>query len=152
MVDLYITARPGADHEALWRTHAEELTTEWIAEHPGSRPWAWWKYDAPASRRCIDGAELLMPQQAPTDWVWCWHEDFGIPAFQQCRPRGYSGLPTVEAEATYLDRLELLLEDPGTALGPEHPLRPEAGLRGRAVGDERETPAQCHSSAPFRQT
>lgn len=56
----------------------------------------------------VAGAELLMPKRAPTDWEFVWRQHHGIPAFVQCRPRGYRGLPAVESEPTYLDRLNLL--------------------------------------------
>src|SRR4029453_10203152 len=77
-------------------------------EHPGTRPWGWWVYAAWEGRRCVAGAELLVPKQAPTDWDWVWRESFGVPAFRQSRPRGYRGLPAVESQAEYLDRLRLL--------------------------------------------
>jgi hypothetical protein len=32
---------------ALWERHRDGLLSEWIARHPGSRPPAWWAFDAP---------------------------------------------------------------------------------------------------------
>lgn len=30
-----------------WAEHRERLLKAWIRERPGSRPWAWWEFDAP---------------------------------------------------------------------------------------------------------
>ena len=51
-----------------------------------------------------------------TDWAFHWRQNFGVPAFQQCRPRGCVGYPTVEAQCCYLDRLGLLTNDERAAL------------------------------------
>ena len=48
----------GRDVEAMeegWRVLREELLPKWRYEHPGSMPWAWWRFDAPERRRRIDG-------------------------------------------------------------------------------------------------
>ena len=31
----------------LWEHFKDALLADWIATRPGTRPWAWWKYDAP---------------------------------------------------------------------------------------------------------
>ena len=33
-----------------WEKHRENILTQWIAANPGTRPWAWWKFDAPEPR------------------------------------------------------------------------------------------------------
>lgn len=33
----------------VWGAAREELLRDWIAGHPGSRPPAWWRFDAPAA-------------------------------------------------------------------------------------------------------
>jgi hypothetical protein len=103
-----LTGRPGAALERVWREAGAELTADWIDDHPGSRPWCWWVYDAPAPRQCVLGCELLYPVRHPGDWEFVWRQNWGVPAFAQCRPRGYRGLPRVESQAAYLDRLGLL--------------------------------------------
>ena len=30
-----------------WLQHRSTLLQEWIKQHPGTRPWAWWKFDSP---------------------------------------------------------------------------------------------------------
>jgi hypothetical protein len=49
-----------------------------------------------------------MPRREPTDWQFVWRASHGIPAFRQSRPPGFLGLPSVESQAQYLDRLGLL--------------------------------------------
>src|SRR5690606_11633395 len=31
----------------LWADHGAEITAQWAAENPGTRPSLWWRYDAP---------------------------------------------------------------------------------------------------------
>ena len=38
-----------------WESLRAEILPEWIREHPGRRPYAWWRFDAPEPRRRIDG-------------------------------------------------------------------------------------------------
>lgn len=35
----------------LWETVREEVLATWIAEAPGTRPWGWWRFDAPRWRQ-----------------------------------------------------------------------------------------------------
>jgi hypothetical protein len=102
------------ERAAAWREHGAEILMAWVRERPGTRPCAWWQYDATEVRRCVAGAELLVPL---IEWVW--RENFGVPPFLQCRPRGYVGLPTVEAQAIYLERLGLLGADERATLGAD---------------------------------
>jgi hypothetical protein len=30
-----------------WRRHGGVLLAQWVAQHPGTRPWAWWMFEAP---------------------------------------------------------------------------------------------------------
>ena len=42
------------DEEAkreAWEELGEELTADWVTKRPGTRPCAWWLYDAPEPRR-----------------------------------------------------------------------------------------------------
>jgi hypothetical protein len=40
----------------LWDQYREEIMAKWIEKYPGTRPWAWWTYDAP--KRESDAAWL----------------------------------------------------------------------------------------------
>jgi len=115
----------GDQWDALWREHRADVLEDWIASNPGTRPWAWWQYDATEPRLVIRGADLLVPRKAPTDWAWVWRENFGVPAMRQARPAGCTLLPLVEAEASYLERLTLFVPDERERLTPED-FAPEA--------------------------
>lgn len=84
-----------------WPTVRESLLPVWIKHHPGRRPWAWWKFDAPTEprNRVHDDGPPGLPEKGL---------DFGIPS-------GFAGYwPGVdmgelyESEAEYLDRFGLL--------------------------------------------
>ena len=38
-----------------WAELRDDLLPPWIADHPGTRPWAWWAFTAPERRRRTDG-------------------------------------------------------------------------------------------------
>src|SRR5512134_1805319 len=42
------TGLDGAELRDDWEAVREAVLAEWIELHPGTRPWAWWVYDAPA--------------------------------------------------------------------------------------------------------
>lgn len=45
---------PEADHEAIkavWNNLRDVVLAKWIAINPGTRPWGWWRFDAPERRR-----------------------------------------------------------------------------------------------------
>ena len=51
--DLFLV--PETTRAERWREVGAELTAEWIAEHPGSRPAGWWQYEAPGARQVLTG-------------------------------------------------------------------------------------------------
>jgi hypothetical protein len=114
-----------------WRAVRDDLLRDWIQEHPGTRPAAWWKYDAPKQaapkvpkwhrgemvepRRRIGGAGAPSWEQFPAILPYY---RFGIPV-------SFEGIdkadpPTFESEATYLKRNGLL------SPGEERRIPPEA--------------------------
>ena len=44
--------------QRLWREFGKMITERHIAKHPGSRPWGWWKYDAPQPRNSSAESQL----------------------------------------------------------------------------------------------
>lgn len=105
----------------LWRELGEEVVREHIAGHPGTRPVRWWTYDAPEPRRRLGGVGtpcherlanlLILNRGIPDDWISAdtiaTYERLGrpldVPAVDQSDP------PIYESEASYLQRLGLLL-------------------------------------------
>ena len=107
-----------------WFAHREELLQAWTADPPdqdhrgdlgqpllggaGSRPWAWWRYEAPESRRQVGG------EGTPLDDTLF---DFGIP--RQWQALDGDDPPRFEDEAAYLERNGLLTDDEqGRESGP----------------------------------
>jgi len=39
----------------IWEQVREQFMDRWVQKHPATRPWAWWKLDAPELRRRSDG-------------------------------------------------------------------------------------------------
>jgi hypothetical protein len=99
----------------FWAEHGPEIAEAWTAEHPGSRPAAWWWLEASAPRAVVRGEALLWWPGSPMA-ATLWRRNFGRPAFAQCRPRGYRNLPAVESQASYLARLNLLAAEERLAL------------------------------------
>src|SRR5262249_38979976 len=76
-IHLLTGARPGPeDFESwvevrllngaqVWSEHRLDLLDEWIAEHPGTRPDGWWRYEAQESRRVIADVSGIV---VPGDW------------------------------------------------------------------------------------
>jgi hypothetical protein len=110
----------------LWRDHGEEVVEEHVAEHPGTRPDKWWRYDAPEPRHRLGGTGtpcherlahvLRLSRGVPVDWITPDaiepYERMGSPDLK-VPPIDPGDPPLFESEATYLDRLNLFL--PGAA-------------------------------------
>lgn len=80
-----------------WGDLREEMLPEFIREHPFTRPWAWWRFDAPQPRKQrIDDEDASVRVLGPVDW-------FGCPShFSAPPPEGM-----FESERDYLTRLDL---------------------------------------------
>ena len=80
--------------KAAWWELRDELLPTWIEQHPGTRPYAWWRFEVPEPRRQVSpGPESI----GPADWFGC--------------PSSFRGMPQdgmFETEGEYLDRLGLL--------------------------------------------
>lgn len=116
---------PHEERRALWEERRDELMGEWIQEEPGTRPWAWWEFDAPERRRRIDGKphpfdnptreaeirERAAENPEPVHDATClW---YGCPRFMIVLPgRDMDDFEAVyESQREYLDRLGLLTAD-----------------------------------------
>ena len=124
-----------AEFEAAWNEARDEILADWIADAPGSRPSAWWKYDAPRQPLgtfdgCYYDGKLPAPRErlggvgTPNfevlNYVPSYH--CGIPdswviradvAYYQPDFEGVvidpSDPPRYESQASYLDRHGLFL-------------------------------------------
>jgi hypothetical protein len=97
--------------EALWKQHGADILDVWIVEHPGTRPWAWWRWTASEPRRVLDGVERIV------EYSWIWREyRNGVPGLRRGDPDRAACL--VESQAAYLLRLGLLAPGEKSALTP----------------------------------
>lgn len=99
--DTFATA---AERRRAWEGHRAELLATWVSEFPGTRPSAWWEYEAAGKKRKLLKGELVAIGKAMTR---------GIPS--NFHPRR---LPIVyESEAAYLARTKALGKEERAALG-----------------------------------
>lgn len=105
----------------LWRLHGPQIIREWVEAKPGSRPYHWWRFEAPERRRCVNGLHWFDdPQwQAATAEVHAEYPDiFGVPGGYHALSYGVPVLSSrelaseaagdaFETEAAFLDRLGL---------------------------------------------
>jgi hypothetical protein len=54
-----------------WEQLANVVLPQHIADRPGSRPWAWWRWDAPGPRRFVVDMKDWEPVGKPT-WYGRW--------------------------------------------------------------------------------
>jgi hypothetical protein len=102
-VSAYFFHMPGEpDLKDLWERWRGELLPAWIREHPGTRPWGWWRFDAPSHRLKVGGSGVLYPDgeqvagfALPGDGFWDEDPDPKNP-------------PLFESEAAFLKRHGLL--------------------------------------------
>jgi hypothetical protein len=78
-----------------------DILKTWCRQHPGSRPWAWWRFEAPEPRRRVGGQG---EQQAGI------HDEgaFGLPGYWNEETLDADDPPVFESEASYLERHGLL--------------------------------------------
>lgn len=83
-----------------WEELRDELLERWIAARPGTRPWAWWQFDAHEPRRLLPGSPGFSLDPVPPDCV-----SFGM-VHCSCRAEEFDN--EYESEWAYLERLDLL--------------------------------------------
>lgn len=82
----------------VWQGIREEVLPMWLKDHPGTRPAAWWDFEAPKDhRRQVGGsgypdADSTLLKGIPSEWYGVDHSD----------------LPQIESQATFLKRHGLL--------------------------------------------
>ena len=108
----YLYFLTAAEVAMQWAEVRDEIIEEWVIAHPGSRPRTWWAQNAPSPRRRIGGTGQPLHEVSAyvenykngllADWVTArWHGK-GV-AVDPENP------PLFESQATYLQRLALLL-------------------------------------------
>ncbi len=103
---------------AAWEELREPLLRRWVKDNPGTRPHAWWLYDAPERRRRVDGVQHPFDNRKRKEYVAKWAADYPREAEQNAYRLSY-GKPNAfcvsddftaeyETEAEFLQRLGLL--------------------------------------------
>jgi hypothetical protein len=91
------------DMLAGWQQVGASLLAWHVEECPGSRPWAWWRFEAPEPRRLYTGKGHVCPVRqrhgAHADY-------FGAPHVYGCTE---CFIKRYESQAAYLRRMKLLL-------------------------------------------
>lgn len=118
---LYHAAQEPDPVQVEWSRVRNSVLRTWIAEHPGTRPYAWWCFDAPGVRERVGGTGTPKHEVLKYAPVY----DFGIPKYwitQQDitlrRKAGFKGKPLdknnpplYESQAAFLQRHGLLSEE-----------------------------------------
>jgi hypothetical protein len=97
-----------------WVEWGVEITAQWIAAHPGTRPFAWGVYEASGPRHVLTGAERL-PDREPNPIQWRLAR--GVPYGAHELREGDAPV-MIESEAAYLKRHDLLSDVERRALKP----------------------------------
>jgi hypothetical protein len=125
---------PRQQLEALWAAHREHVLAAWIRQRPGTRPYAWWVFDAPRAdepwpwwreRTCDPRQRVGGTGQAwrdrPRDPHGAYFDPgaFGLPTTWEPESFDPSDPPLFESEAAYLERHALLAAGERRRLGPD---------------------------------
>jgi len=108
--------------QAEWESHKAEILADWLREHPCSRPWAWWKYDAPRWKRKFKGC--FWDQQLPEPRQKLGGR--GTPAYESLSyvPNFNFGIPTAwvqKSDISYHKNLRDFDGKPAVAYDPNNP-------------------------------
>ena len=105
---------------ADWQRHRDELLSEWITSHPGSRPFGWWAFDAPERRETSDGSDHPFDRPERQERCAVWHAQHPAMNHPERFVELFFGVPVIvageghvryETQRHYLARLNLLTED-----------------------------------------
>jgi len=121
-LDFFYPRDDDDGQQVAWQEHKTAIMRTWIAKSPGSRCWAWWKFEAPEIRRRIGGTGTCAHDTLsykpefefgmPTHWTDKFDEKFcrKMKTKKKIIAIDADDRPTYESEATYLRRLDLLSE------------------------------------------
>lgn len=102
---------------SVWEDVRERVTDDWIRKHPGTRPWAFWEYDAP--RRDTGTGAFFEPLPEPRRRIGgqgqtTWEKyPAVVPEYERGIPSSWAEIdpddpPRYESESAFLLRNDLL--------------------------------------------
>ena len=91
------------DARRVWALHREELLADWTSNRPGTRPWAWWAFEATEPRKILAIKRQPSGDSRYQPPLRARKLSFGVPW------PWYDWLQ-VESQAEYLRRLQLLTD------------------------------------------
>jgi hypothetical protein len=103
------------DRRAAWEEIRHDVLEAWVATRPGTRPWAWWAFDAPRVARgrehaCVARLRLGGGGIAKRDAAAVMDDgEFGVPALWVDGTLDPDDPPVFESQAAYLERHGLLM-------------------------------------------
>lgn len=100
-----------------WELYRDQIMADWMKKNPCSRPFGFWKFDAPELRKQINGS-------CDVDYEGVSIDSEGLPAYWQIDWDEHDP-PIFESEAAYLKRHDLLTLTEKTYL-KKHPELMEA--------------------------
>lgn len=98
-----------------WTEHRPALLAGWIQERPGTRPEAWWWFEASEPRRRKGGVGDALGAQTRRGIPQWWMTAALVPYVNRV-PVSAADPPRFESEAAYLDRVGRLSPDERQAL------------------------------------
>jgi len=109
------------NEKRIWKKYRDFILADWIQNKPGTRPFIWWKFDAPRWKKKFNGAffegTLLEPRKKMSrKGVIVWKKFpsiiprfvFGVPYDWYQIDKTY--YPMFESQASYLKRHGLLIK------------------------------------------
>lgn len=139
---IYHTALDPDPVKTEWTLSRKKILGLWISRHPGTRPYAWWCFDAPETRQRVGGTgtpkhEILKYEPACVFGIpryWITSQDIGILTRPGCKGKALdtSDPPLYESQAAYLER-HGLLSDREKAILPEGAYDLEAVVCGKTA-------------------
>jgi hypothetical protein len=87
------------DAARAWAYLRQELLVEWIADHPCTRPWAWWEFEDHPPRRVVKPKPSDIMPEPTRPWPW----GKPLPWWDEYRQAKW-----YESQPTYLHRHDLL--------------------------------------------
>ena len=107
--DAFVFQFDGKEQTAFWKANRKQILKDFIADHPGQRPYFWWMLDAPEPRKRVKGTAVEKEHHETMAYY------YGVPSNDTFYELGIDKERIKEAdfesELEYLKRLNLLTKE-----------------------------------------